>query len=140
MAPNKTARKRSFHAYSIPLALLLLLVLLVSGGWGIEKALAVSAGALEKSAQNTISSAQAGQWEKANAGFDEMEQYWHKIRKFWPMLIHHQEMDRIEESMSKIKSYLRHRESSDAEAELNNLIHYIQHIPEKEEFNFQNVL
>lgn len=87
-----------------------------------------------------MSSVEDGQWEKANSGFDELEQSWHKIRKYWPVLIHHQEMDRIEESMSKIKSYLKHRESSDAEAELNNLIHYIQHIPEKEEFNFQNVL
>ncbi len=55
-------------------------------------------------------------------------------------LIHHQEMDRIEESVSKLHSYLHNRVSADAEAEIYNLKHFIKHIPEKEAFSIQNIL
>ena len=55
------------------------------------------------------------------------------------MLIHHQEMDRIEECMNKIKSYLEYQDSSKSEAELYNMIFYIKHIPKKEALNLQNI-
>lgn len=126
--------------YLVPLSLLLLLFALLLFGWGTFQLLNSGAQSLLTSADRIQGFLEKEDWGQANLIYREVENKWHKFRVYWPMLIHHQEIDRIEESMSKLKSYLKNEKLSDAGAELNNLIHYIKHIPEKERFNLQNIL
>jgi NurA-like 5'-3' nuclease len=101
---------------------------------------------LDNSAQNLLtsiekvdSSAKENKWVEADQAFKDTEKKWTSIKKYWPLLIHHQEMDRIEECMSKLKSYIQYHEKSDTLAEIYVLDRYIQHIPENKSLNLQNI-
>ncbi|MFZ5753190.1 MAG: DUF4363 family protein [Bacillota bacterium] len=125
--------------YAVPIALFSLLVFLLAFGWGVYLFLEESANSFLNLAQDIINPVKQEQWEKAKDSFAQSEKNWHKINKYWPMIIHHQEMDRIEESMSKLKGYLENEDKTEALAELNVLIRYIRHIPSKEAVNLQNI-
>lgn len=123
----------------VPLALIMLLTLLLLMGWGNVYILEKGASSLMETAEKMRGSIEKENWQEAKSLYLETEKSWSKLRSFWPMLIHHQEMDRIEESMEKLKSYLHYQEPGDSMAELYSLIKYIRHIPEKEKLNLQNI-
>jgi len=125
--------------HTVPLALLALLALLLFGGWGNYYLLKRDASELTAAAGKLQRLLTAADWEEAGKQLKTTAVKWEKSKRYWPMLIHHQEMDRIEESVNRLKSYLDHQDSSMAEAELNNLIFYIEHIPEKEALSLQNI-
>ncbi|MBZ4655398.1 MAG: hypothetical protein JG781_2757 [Peptococcaceae bacterium] len=125
--------------YAVPIALFSLLVFLLSFGWGVYIFLEKSANTFLHLAQEILNPLKQEEWEKAKESFAQTEKTWLKINKYWPMLINHQEMDRIEESISKLKGYLENKDKTEAQAELHVLIHYIKHIPKKEALNLQNI-
>ncbi len=129
----------SLQKLYVPLALLILLLFLLSLGWGIIKFLEKSADTLLQSTQKVESLITSRKWQEAEKTFQQTKQEWARIRQYWPLLIHHQEMDRIEECIAKIKSYLHHKDSNNALAEIYVLISYIQHIPENKTLNLQNI-
>lgn len=123
----------------VPVVLVLLLTSLLSFGWFDHHLLEQGSKNLLQTTAMIDTSIQAGNWAGAENSYQGTEQQWEKLKKYWPMLVHHQEMDRIEESMAKLKSYLQNHNLGDAQAELYNLNHNILHIPEKEEFNLKNI-
>ena len=125
--------------YAVLIALLSLLSFIMFAGWGNYYLLKKDAATLSTAVKKIQASVENGNWENARGHLNETLKVWEKSSKYWPMLIHHQEMDRIEESMNRIKSYLEYQDSSMSMAELYNLIFYIRHIPEKESLNLQNV-
>lgn len=125
--------------YAVPLALTALLLFLVGFGWVVYIFLENSANDFLASAQEVLPPLKQEEWEKAGELFAQTEKNWLKISKYWPMLINHQEMDRIEESIAKLKGYLENKDKTEAQAELQVLIHYIRHIPKKEALNLQNI-
>jgi hypothetical protein len=123
----------------VPIALAVLLGSLLSAGWGNICFLEKGADSLLEITERLEVSLSEENWSEAENLFKETEKKWAKLRMVWPMLIHHQEMDRIEESLVKLKSHLLFREGGDSMAELYSLIKYIRHIPEKERLNLQNI-
>lgn len=123
----------------VPLLLFLLLSFLISLGWGNYVL-------LERDATNLLDSANLVQealaqenWPLAEQHLQETVDKWERHQRYWPMLINHAEMDRIEDALAKLKSYLQYRDTSNAAAQLKALIYYIRHIPQKEEFSLQNI-
>ncbi|MGI6588780.1 MAG: DUF4363 family protein [Peptococcia bacterium] len=129
----------TLRKFYVPIALLTLLLFLLSLGWGMIKILEKSADTLLRSTQKVESFVNNQSWEEAKKAFQQTKREWAQIRQYWPLLIHHQEMDRIEECIAKIKSYLHHEDSNNALAEIYVLISYIQHIPENKTLNLQNI-
>jgi hypothetical protein len=127
------------HKLFIPLALMALLLFLLGLGWGMNIILEKSASTLLESTEEISSSVSKKEWNAAITAFQQIEEKWSHTRQYWPLLIHHQEIDRIEECIGKIKSYLDHRDSSNALAEIYVLNSYIQHIPENKRLNLQNI-
>jgi hypothetical protein len=125
--------------YFVPLALIMLLLFLLSLGWGMNVFLDRSAALLLKATQKIELAIKEANWTKAKKHFQQTKKEWDEVRKYWPLLIHHQEMDRIEESFAKIKSYLDHQDSNHALAEIYVLHSYIQHIPESKALSLQNI-
>jgi hypothetical protein len=123
----------------VPIALLTLLLFLLSLGWGMIKILEKSADTLLQSTKKVESLVNNQSWEEAKKAFQQTKIEWTQIRQYWPLLIHHQEMDRIEECIAKIKSYLQHEDSNNALAEIYVLLSYIKHIPENKTLNLQNI-
>jgi len=125
--------------YLVPLSLIILLLLLVSAGWGANRFLELGADSLVVIAEDLQTEIYGQEWSKAQITFAEVKKNWQQMSKYWPMLIHHQEMDRIEESLTKLEVYLLYQEPSDAQAELRTLVKLIQHIPKKEILNLKNL-
>lgn len=127
------------HKLFIPLALMTLLLFLLSLGWGMILILEKSAANLLELTEEMGCLVRNKDWTGAIKAFQETEEKWSHTRQYWPLLIHHQEIDRIEECIGKIKSYLDHQDSSNALAEIYVLNNYIQHIPENKRLNLQNI-
>lgn len=125
--------------YAMPLILILLSSIILLSGWGTYHLLNKDSQSLLVPVERILEAVEDGNWDKTEESMTETAIVWKQVRKYWPMLIHHQEMDRIEESINKLKSYLKHKDNNQALAELYNLIYYIKHIPQKEAFNLQNI-
>lgn len=123
----------------VPLALLLLLSCLVLTGVATIYFLDEGSRMLLEPAQRMEAAVKEGHWQAADTAFQEIKKDWAKLTSTWPMLVHHQEMDRIDDSLAKLKSYLGSQDSKDTLAELYTLIRFIRHIPQKEKFNLQNI-
>lgn len=125
--------------YLVPLSLILLLLFLLGTGWGSNLLLERGADSLVTKGENLQLQIYDQEWPKTQVTFAEIKKTWQKMSKYWPMLIHHQEMDRIEESLAKLEIYLEYQEPRDAQAELETLIMLIQHIPTKDTLNLRNL-
>jgi len=66
---------------------------------------------------------------------------WEKTKKIWSVLIDHSELDSIEEIIKRIEILLSNtEEETELLAELNRLEFYLEHIPQKERFEIENIL
>lgn len=128
-----------FKKHYVPLTLFLLLLFLLGLGWGMNHFLKSTANTLQQTAQKIETAVTQNNWSQAKITFAQTQKEWEQIRQYWPLLIHHQEMDRIEECLAKMKSYLKHEDSNNTLAEIYVLLSYIQHIPESKTLNLQNI-
>jgi len=125
--------------YTVPLSLFLLTLFILLLGWGNYLFLFKGSQNLLKSVEKLELAVEQENWDKANTLLTEFRTAWQKVDRYWPMLVHHEEMDRIEESINKLKSYIKYKDTPQAMAELYNLNYYIKHIPQKEAFNLRNI-
>jgi len=125
--------------YLVPLSLIILLLVLCGIGWGVNWFLAQGADSVTAIAEQLEADIFRQDWNKAQATFTGLKKTWLEMSRYWPMLIHHQEMDRIEESLAKLEIYLQYQKASEAQAELKTLSQYIRHIPQKEALNLKNL-
>lgn len=125
--------------FIVPICLLLTALLIALAGWGSYALLERDSQRLLEPVEAIVQAVENEDWGAIDVEMEKLHQIWAGLEKYWPMLIHHAEMDRIEESLSKLKSYLRYQEEEESLAELYNLIHLIEHIPNKEAFTLQNI-
>jgi hypothetical protein len=123
----------------IPACLLLLLICLVSFGIWSARKLDSEAGVLLDIAGQIHRSLEERNYEQAQSSCDLLIAKWQRYYPHWTMLINHQEMDHIFESVNKLRQFLRFRDDVDSWAELDTLIHFINHVPEKESLTVQNL-
>ncbi|MDR1205871.1 MAG: DUF4363 family protein [Peptococcaceae bacterium] len=124
----------------VPICLLLLLACLVSVGTWSARKLDSEAGVLLDITDRIRRSLEERNYEQAQYGCDLLIAQWEEYYPHWTMLINHQEMDHIFESVNKLRQFLRFRDDVDSWAELDTLVHFIHHVPEKESLSIQNLL
>jgi uncharacterized protein YoxC len=79
-------------------------------------------------------------WEQADAKLEKISKDWQPVRKKWQAVIDHFEIDRIDDTFSRLKAFVKAEEDEDCLAEIAVLKQTFQHIPEKERMNFSNIL
>lgn len=119
--------------------IILLLVLIVSGSLTLYY-LNNSADKLENSISAASDSVIKKEWSAAKKELADFSKDWNKTKYSWAMLIDHIEIDNIDDSFHKSLKYIESEDYPSALAELDALRHYILHIPEKENFSFENIL
>ena len=78
--------------------------------------------------------------DKAKDFLDSLNKKWEKTKDIWAMLIDHEEMDNVEETIQYIEIFIDETDrQADLLAEINKLRFYIEHIPEKESFLIKNI-
>ena len=79
-------------------------------------------------------------WANANEQISLAEKSWSKKKKWWAVIIDHQEIDQIEITFTRIRSYIETKNIELSLAELAILRHSIKHIPQKEAVSIENIL
>lgn len=79
-------------------------------------------------------------WHSAESYVDELEKMWVKTSSKWAILIEHREIDDIDMSLSKLKSFIDTKNKDLSLAELKTLKELYSHIPSNEKLNLENVL
>ncbi|HOV26565.1 MAG TPA: DUF4363 family protein [Pseudobacteroides sp.] len=79
-------------------------------------------------------------WENAFNELTNLDNEWKNTSNIWAMLIDHAEIDNIEDSLIRMREYIKAKNSVLTLVELASLKQYISHIPEKESFSIDNIL
>ncbi|HHZ17551.1 MAG TPA: DUF4363 family protein [Peptococcaceae bacterium] len=130
---------RILKQYLVPLWLFLLFSFLLTLGWNIHRYLATSACTMLNLTETVEAAVKKGEWATAEKVYRQAEKKWDQISKYWPLLIHHQEIDRIEECLSRMKSFLQQRNRSDSLAEIYLLQNFLRHVPANKALKLHNI-
>lgn len=80
------------------------------------------------------------QWSQAEQYLMQVKGSWKRIKPWWAMLIHHQEIDNIENSLVKLEKAVQNQDLSNSQMCSGELQHFLQHIPQREKFTIFNIL
>lgn len=117
----------------------LLTILIIAGGCFTLYALDSESERLYSSLSALEEDIENQNWDAASEKLDKFHRKWDKTTLIWSMLIDHFEIDNIEFTLSRLASYVKTRDKTEALSEMSNLKALIKHIPEKESFSFKNV-
>lgn len=121
-------------------SLAIVLILIVGLSFWTNYSLQTSTDDITRKIDQVMIEIQNEQWATAEKQTDEIEKTWAKEAKWWPIFLDHQEIDNIEFSLSKAKEYVFSHNTSLSRGQLSELKLMVRHIPEKEAFNFKNIL
>ena len=79
-------------------------------------------------------------WKAAEKNFASLTSSWNKANEKWTALIDHQELDRINISITRIREYIQVRHLPGVAAETAELKLLFLHIPKKDAINLDNLL
>ena len=72
---------------------------------------------------------------------EKAQKEWDDTKNKWAMLVDHEEIDNIEETMHRVEMLMKDPEEKvELLSELNKLKFYLEHIPKREEFALENIL
>lgn len=128
------------HTLKVTISIFLILGIIILAGLISFHILDSSSRKIQNQLVEVEKNTAAGDWEKAKAALNSVNQNWEKTSKVWTALIDHIEIDNIDESLSKMEKYILVKDTSMALAELSTLKLFIKHIPDKESFNLENIL
>lgn len=75
----------------------------------------------------------------ANSNYLDIVEKWGEYKKAWAMLIEHQEIDKIDEELTKVKEYLLEQDKTLLLSEIGLLKFYIRHVREMILFKIENI-
>lgn len=114
-------------------------VLFIFAGYSGQSYLNTSSRKLDHQLVSVQSALSKKNWEQALKHIQTFEQNWSKTRKLWAVLTHHQEIDNVEQSLTKTREAIISRSYADARMEIETLRHFIKHIAERERFSLVNI-
>ncbi len=79
------------------------------------------------------------QWNEADTQLTVVQKKWNQVKPIWTMLLHHREIDNIDQSLVKTRRAIRAANLPAAEVEQGSLAEYIEHIPKREECSLVNI-
>lgn len=124
-----------------PIAIILsVLILILLGGYIFYSYILESSHLMDKELTTLDSSVRGAKWSSASSSILRVENKWSGMKDTWALFIDHQELDNINLSMTKIKQYIKGKDTIDSLAEISSLKLLFEHIPEKEALSMKNIL
>jgi len=78
-------------------------------------------------------------WDMAEDQLNKFIKKWGENKTYWSVLINHSEIDNIEQSIERLKRYIKLQDSLEASAETAGLKYYVLHIPENGRLSIENI-
>jgi HAMP domain-containing protein len=97
-------------------------------------------GKLGEKLQMVEKAIETGNWPKASQELEAVQKNWQKIKPVWSLLLHHREIDAIEQALIRTKRSIQAQDETAARVEQGSLGEYIEHIPKREKFSLVNIL
>jgi hypothetical protein len=124
----------------VPFFIIGLVLMIIGGSFLIQYRLEKNSEMMNHQLKQLQKAITAGNHQTALKNLDVFEKTWNKTKKGWSMITDHREMDEIEMSLARLQSLLKRKSPTLALEELSVMEHLVKHIPEKERFNWLNVL
>ena len=94
---------------------------------------------LEDLKEDVIMAKETKQREQIKKQMNEVEEKWNEISNMWSIIVMHQEIDNIEQALTKAKSNINDGELEDAIPEIETAIFFAEHVKAREELNLKNI-
>lgn len=120
-----------------------IIIIILTGDINTKKYLSASSEelteALENLKQNTITAKQTNDREKIKSEIQEIEKKWDKTSNIWSMIAVHQEIDNIEQALTKTKSSVDDGDLEEALEEIETAKFFVEHVKEREKLSLKNI-
>lgn len=80
-----------------------------------------------------------GNREKIKLEMEEIEAKWNNMNKAWSIIVVHQELDNIEQALTKANSSINDGKLEDALQEIETSIFFVEHVKEREKLSLKNI-
>lgn len=115
------------------------LIVFVFGSLYVQHFIGLNTNRLDRGLETAETELEKNQWEKSLQDLESIKKSWQKIKPIWAVLLHHQEIDAIDQALVKTMKAVAGRNYSEAKIELGSLRHYLKHIPERVNLSLTNV-
>ncbi len=117
------------------------IVLLLGAGsyWGSHY-INQSSGSLVQKLDSVEELIHGEKWDEAQQEMAGMEKEWEGTKKWWSVLLHHQEIDNIDISLKRVEKYVIGKNPILGLGELSALRLLVNHISDTETLSLQNIL
>lgn len=78
-------------------------------------------------------------WDTATDDLNKASNSWSSVKGIWAVLINHDEIDKIDMSLVRLRSFVQYNDTEEAMAEYNTLKMLVEHIPENQRFSLVNI-
>ena len=99
-----------------------------------------TSGQLDQTLKKVAISLTHKHWDQTLERLQAIKHSWQKIKPLWAMLLHHSEIDSIDQALIRTMKTTQSKNYSEAQMELGSLQYFIRHIPEREKFSLVNIL
>lgn len=89
--------------------------------------------------ENTKLAKTTGNREKIKLEMEEIEAKWNNMNKAWSIIVVHQELDNIEQALTKANSSINDGKLEDALQEIETSIFFVEHVKEREKLSLKNI-
>ncbi len=94
---------------------------------------------LGQAIDGVMENVKAQSWGQAENKLNQLNNSWEEVKHIWSALIDHQEIDNIDVTLSRLQKLVETRDVSSSVSEAAALKKFIDHIPEKESLNMDNI-
>jgi Domain of unknown function (DUF4363) len=116
------------------------LILFIGLAISLQHNIQNTSGQLNQTLEKVAISLTHYQWDQTLKKLHVIDHRWQKIKPLWAMLLHHSEIDSIDQALIRTIKATQTKNYSEAQMELGSLQHFVRHIPERERFNLVNIL
>lgn len=121
--------------------IIVIIILLLSGGsWTSSRYLQTTTQTLETQLGSIEQSISALQWEAAQKDLSTTQQGWEKNKRWWTVLLDHQDIDNIDISLNRLEEYIKTHDAALSLGEVSALQLQVDHISDTEKLNLRNIL
>lgn len=115
------------------------MVLIFSAGIWVNNSLQSTSDHLSAHIETVYQEVKNGDWDLAQENAERLESKWHDNTEWWPIILDHQEMDKIEFSLTKVKEFVGQEDQTLSLSQLAEIKLMIEQLPEKEKLNLKNI-
>lgn len=124
----------------LPLYVALLMILLIVAGLMFDRFMAAEADRIVDALRGVEEAVLEGRFDDAEAQLTQIEQQWQRTDRIWCVVVDHYDMDRVKESLVRLRQHIRFHDAQWCVVELAFVIYAISHIPLKESLSLESVL